>query len=131
MGDSYAVPALQRKRTDLAREIVATEHKLRDLRLLLRQVDTVIRLFDPDTPRMHGTRRSPLLPDLIRHILDVLRRAPEPLTSWEIARGVVDQNGLPLTRMKGIDKSIRKCLRRQDGKLVERVGDMPARWKVA
>jgi hypothetical protein len=108
----------------------------------MKHVEAVIRLFDPayDTRRISVRRRYKGNPwfkrgTLLRHALDVLRKAQGPLTAREItermlaARGV---SGATPKVMRGLMASVQTSLQNHDGKTVKRVGEgVPGRWQIA
>ena len=144
MGDSFAIPALVRKRADLAGEIEASETRLRALRASLAHIDATIRLFDGDYPIADIAPKKPRSAqplvfergDLARSILGILRTAQEPLTVAQIAAGVRQQLGLPddMSAREFLESRVDKAIRRQGEKgLVEKVqfGPRAVGWRVA
>jgi hypothetical protein len=136
MPNAYAVPALVRKQVELTGEVERTEAELARLREALAHVEAVLRLFEPDkvvdSLRRRRPARSPVIANMQGRALDILRSTPEPLSSWQMARRLVEQDGLPGARIPRVDKALAKYLRRNDGLLVERAGDTPPRrWRLA
>jgi len=105
-------------------------------------VEAVIRLFDPAyNVRSIAARRRYKgnawfkRGTILRHALDVLRKAQGPLTARELAermlaaRGVV---GVTPKAMRSLIASVQTSLVNHEGKTVRRVGEgMPGRWQIA
>ena len=133
---SHVVSALAEKRAELAGQIEAAERRLRIMHQSLAHLDATLRLFDPTfRPEQIRAKRPPtalpVIPELYRHVLDALRLAPEPLSSREIARTVMERLAVPAEALEAVDKAVSAYVRRQDGRLLERVGhERPARWRV-
>lgn len=74
--------------------------------------------------------------DLGRLILEVLRDAPEPIPSREIAAACVERGGLRASdrqTLAVVERPVPASLNRREGRLVERVefGPRRVRWRVA
>lgn len=124
------------KRAELAGQIEAAERRLRATHESLVHLDATLRLFDPSfRPERVKARRPPsvlpVIPGLYRYVLDALRMAPEPLSSREMARAVMERLAVPSSSLEAVDKAVSVYVRRQEGRLLERMGDgRPARWRV-
>ena len=134
--NSHLLSGLMRKRAELAGKVEHAEAHLNELQTALSHVDAVMRMVSPDlaveqippkrayAPRLAG-------PPIGRLVLDAMRGLSEPVGSWEVT-GIIMQNEHvhPLGRNK-LDHRVRGWLTRQNGRLVEKVGEWPARWVVA
>lgn len=107
----------------------------------MKHVEAVIRLFDPayDTRRIAVRRRYKgnawfKRGTLLRHALDVLRKAQGPLTAREITEGMLATRGVTSASpkaMRGLIASVQTSLQNHDGKTIARVGEgAPGRWRV-
>lgn len=99
-GDRYALSALRNKRASLASEIVQLERQLRHCRESLVHVDATLRLLDPNAnPDAIPNKRSPKRIKLFRQgelgrlILDVLRQASEPVSTYDVATAMLRAGG--------------------------------------
>ena len=140
--DHPAVAYLVRLHADLGGRILENRKEAKRLAESMKHVEAVIRMFDPayDVRRISVRRRHKGNPwfkrgTLLRHALDVLRKAQGPLTAREItermlaARGV---SGATPKAVRGLIASLQSSLHNHDGKTVNRVGaGLPARWTVA
>lgn len=131
MDGEHTISGLLRKRADLVHQMKQAEATIRELRLSLAHLQTTLRLFDPDAEPIRGETAMTLVPDLHLRVLDVLRTAAEPVTSWDITRVITGQLGIDRAYTSRIDKAVGACLRRNAGGLTQRIGHRPARWKVA
>jgi hypothetical protein len=100
--EQHIIRALRDKRSDLAGLVRGLEQKLGEHRTALTHLDATLRLFDPEIrpeeirPRQPRTRSVWFRPgECLRLIYDVLRDAPQPLTTREIAERVIGMKGLP------------------------------------
>ena len=91
MGDSFALPALRRKRAHLAGEIKAAQKAIDGQRQALAKLDAVILMFDPDADpeaiAAINPRRAPYYDrgEQTRLILSALREADKPVTVRYVA----------------------------------------------
>jgi hypothetical protein len=93
------IAGLVAKRAEIAGQIAQARAMLRQLIIDLDHVDAAIRLFDPSydvdgirprtLPAGHVTYRG----ELARIVLTLLREAPGPLTSKEVARQIMVERG--------------------------------------
>lgn len=117
MAEPHVITALVRKRAELAGDIENTQEAIARMIRELEGLDATIRLFDPDY-RVEEIRPKAFRPpedwskrgEMSRVVLDILRRAAEPLTSRDIA--------LQLIAQRGLDKSDERFVRL----MVKRVG---------
>src|SRR5208282_2330101 len=137
--DHPAVDYLVRLHADLGGRILENRKEAKRLAESMKHVEAVIRLFDRayDTRRISVRRRYKgnawfKRGTLLRHALDVLRKAQGPLTAREItermlaARGVTNVNPKD---MRGLIASVQTSLQLHNGKSVRKVGEgIPSRW---
>ncbi len=138
--DHPAVPYLVRLHADLGGKILENRKEAKRLADAMEHVEAVIRLFDPsyDVTRIAARRRYKgngifKRGTILRHALDVLRKAPGPLTAREITERLLSERRATLTpkAMRSLIASVQTSLVNHDGKTVARVGDgMPGRWRV-
>ena len=96
MAEQHVIRALRDKRSELAGLVKGLEQKLGEHRTTLTHLDATLRLFDPQIrpeeirPRQPRTRSVWFRPgECLRRIYDVLREAPEPLTTRAIADRII------------------------------------------
>src|SRR5215212_9345414 len=101
MADEYVVNGLVKRRAELAGDIENTQKRLGELVEDLAHLDDVILQFDPSyqiqsiapkawRPPENWSRRG----EMSRVILGILRQATEPLTTRDIAIGLMTQRAL-------------------------------------
>ena len=101
MASEIVVNGLVRRRAELAGDIENTQKRLGDLVEDLQQLDAVILQFDPSyeiksispkawRPPEHWSKRG----EMSRVILGILRQATEPLTTRDIALGLLTERAL-------------------------------------
>jgi len=84
MAQSHLVSGLVAKRAEVAGRIAHLDAELQRLRTALEHIDGTLAFLDPSI-KPSGIRsrrvphRPPVLPDLARTVLDLMRRANEPL----------------------------------------------------
>jgi hypothetical protein len=137
-----ALAALVRKRAELAGEIRLAEGRLDQLRADILHLDATIRILDPGyhadatVPKARRQRRGWFgNGELLRMVLETLRKAPEPVTAREIAVALMERKGFDATdatTVRLVEKRVDATVRRREG-LVERVlyGPRSVGWKVA
>ena len=127
MGSSWTVGALARKRAEVAGQIEATYDELERLLVEVAALDTTLRVFDPDV-RLDAIRPRPVrCPELwggrphvfTRRVLEVLRRAGEPVPTRQITWRLLEEQGLDTGDAKvwtpaseGVCKALRRFRRR-------------------
>lgn len=100
MGELQVIGALRDKRSELVGLVGHLEQQLADHRVSLTHLDATMRLFDPDlllqdVDPQQRERVSWFRPgECLRAIYDVLREAPQPLTTREVTRHVIAVKGL-------------------------------------
>ncbi len=140
--DHPAVAYLIRLHADLGGRILENRKEAKRLAESMKHVEAVIRLFDPayDVTRIAARRRYKgnawfKRGTILRHALDVLRKAQGPLTAREIAERMLAARGVagPTPKaMRSLIASVQTSLVNHDGKTVVRAGEgMPARWRIA
>src|SRR3954452_21276150 len=143
MGTNLSLLAIIRKRADIAGEVEALSARCHQLRVNLVHLDAAIRIMDPDAepelirPRKPSRRGCDWFgrQELLRLALEGVRKAERPLSTVEIARGVmlckgiVVDDAIALRRVAGMVKGV---LHRQDGRTVERAGSgRDVGWRIA
>src|ERR1700678_3266547 len=100
MGESFILPALQRKRAYLQGEIEAKECQLGCLRDDLETIDRMLRLIDSGTNpstikgiRPHRYMEAFNQGDQTRLIFEVLRDSVEPMSAREMAQAIAHRKG--------------------------------------
>jgi hypothetical protein len=138
----YGLAALVEKRAELAGEIRAAEERLEQLRSDVLHVDAVIRLMSPDyrTDAIVPKRRRQRADwfgngELLRLILDALRRAGEPLTAKEVSLVIIERKGFDsndAATQRLVEKRVFSALKRRVGSLVEEVvyGPRAVAWRL-
>lgn len=107
MADPHVVTALVKKRAELSGDIETTQAKLRQMILDLESLDKTLLMFDPDY-RIETIRPKIFRPpedwskrgEMTRIILGILRQATEPMTSSDIAVGLIAERALDQTDAK-------------------------------
>lgn len=139
--DHPAVAYLVRLHADLGGKILQNRKEAARLAKSMQHVEAVIRLFDPayDVRRITARRRYKgnawfKRGTIMRHALDVLRKAQAPLTAREIAERMLVAKGVSGATQKALRSlvgSVQVSLQNHDSKTVERVGEgMPGRWQL-
>lgn len=111
---------LKRKRADITGEIARLQARWSVLTKDLEHVDGVLAMLAPDfvqeavkpkifTPPASWSKRG----EMSRVVLNILRTAPEPLTTREIASMVIKQRGLEVTSatLNIMTRRVGHCLR--------------------
>lgn len=140
MGDAFVISGLREKRAELSGELIAAEKRVLQLRADLDCLDGAIRLFDPEAEprkiRPVQTRRvSGPIPrgQCSRAILDMLRRADQPMTAREIAAQLAADYRIDAGNKGALNAlvvKVRNTLLHQKGLVSELRGDAKA-WRVA
>jgi hypothetical protein len=116
MGYDLTLSGLLRKRAEMAGEAEALRAQLQGQLSALDHIDAVIRILKPDidladlperpvAPALSGTRG-----DLQRFLLDQLRKANHPLSTFDLADAVMRQRGLDPR-----DRIVTKLVQRRTG----------------
>jgi hypothetical protein len=142
MAEPHVVSALVAKRSEVAGLIADLERKAAQQRADLVHVDAVLRLYAPELepeciPTRAARRRNGWFKpgELVRMVLDILRIAPAPMSSKEIAAAVMVRRGLDpadLHSARLVGKLVNNALARQAGDLVDKIVDEhgPVMWRV-
>jgi hypothetical protein len=142
MADSHCLSGLVAKRAELAGEIRLAEERLDQLRADILHLDAAIRIIDPGyhtdaiVPKVRRQRREWFgNGELLRMVLETLRKAPEPLTAREIAVALMERRGFDTAdaaTVRLVEKRVDATVRRREG-LVERVvyGPRSVGWKIS
>jgi hypothetical protein len=141
MSETHVVSALMAKRSEVAGTIADLERRVAQQRADLVHVDAVLRLYapelQPDSIPFRAVRRRNgwFKPgELVRMVLDILRVAPAPMPTREIAAAVMTRRGLDpadthTARLVG--KLVNNALSRQAGDLVEKIAlHRSVTWRV-
>jgi hypothetical protein len=142
MTETHVISALTTKRAELSGELIEAEKRVIQLRADLDSLDRAIRIFDPDlapkTIRPIVRRKpTPLLPkgEGSKAVLNLLRRADEPLTAREIAERLVSDYRLEIGTGQAMNKFIGKVrntlARQKPGVLVSRQRGDAIEWRAA
>ena len=93
MAETHLVGALRKKRAEIFGRIIGLEKELRQRRADLKHVDVTLRLFAPGMSLSKRPARSSWLwrGECSRLVLDVLRRATQPLTAREITERLLTE----------------------------------------
>ena len=125
MAEPHVMDALREKRSELVGLMSRLEQKLAQHRGSLAHLDATMRLFDPDlllqdtNPAPQRERVSWFGPGECRRLIfDVLRDAPQPLATWELAERVMAARGTPAADKRTralIQKTVLASLSRAKG----------------
>jgi hypothetical protein len=101
MAEPLIIGALRNKRSELAGIVLSLEQQLVQRRASLTHLDATMRLFDPELrpeeirPRRRRTCNAWFRPgECLRLIYAVLRDAPEPVTTRDVAERIMAMKGL-------------------------------------
>jgi hypothetical protein len=141
MAESHVVSALVAKRSEVAGLIADLERKAAQQRADLVHVDAVLRLYAPELeldgiPLRAVRRRNGWFKpgELIRAVLNILRVAPAPMSTREIAAAVMVERGLDPAdthTVRLVGKLVNNTLARQAGDLIEKIVERRSvMWRV-
>lgn len=142
MAEPHVLSALVTKRAELAGEIEGLERQADQFRADLLHIDAAIRIFAPDyrpneirpkAKRMKGEWFAH--GELMRLVLETLRKASDPMTAKEIALALMAHKGFDTSderTVRLVEKRVFSVLTRREGSLVEKVvyGVRSTGWKV-
>jgi hypothetical protein len=140
MTELRVIAALRDKRSELAGMVMGLEQQLAEHRASLTHVDATMRLFDPELrpedirPRQQRTRSVWFRPgECLRLIYDVLREAPEPMATRELAARIMAVKSIVVSddrQRELIEKTILASLNRAH-ETIERIKTAGVvRWRV-
>jgi len=139
MGELTVLVGLRDKRSELIGLVGRLEQQLADHRISLTHLDATMRLFDPDlllpdTGLQQRERVSWFQPgECLRTIYDVLREAPQPLPTRDIARRVIAAKGIAIADDRTqalIQKTILASLSRAKNTIERLEADGLVSWRV-
>lgn len=139
MGELQVIGGLRDKRLELIGLVGRLEQQLADQRISLTHLDATLRLFDPDlllpdTDLQQRDRVSWFRPgECLRAIYDVLREAPQPLTTRDVAGRVIAAKGVTIADERTralIQKTILASLSRAKGTIERLEADGVVSWRV-
>ncbi len=140
MGELPIMDALRNKRSELVGVMSRLEQQLAQHRGSLTHLDATMRLFDPDmlfqdtNPAQQRERVSWFRPGECRRLIyDVLRDAPQPLATRELAERVMAARGTPATDNRTralIQKTVLASLSRAKGTVERTEVDGVVSWRV-
>ena len=137
MAMSHMISGLIAKRAEVAGQITHLDAEMRKLRTALEHLDATLVFLDPDIKptgirSRRVPRRPPVMLDLARRVLDLMRRANEPMTAHEMALRLREEHRLDMADLARLEQSIVGCMNRADGRLVEPVNrrKRPVRWRL-
>lgn len=113
---TFTIQGLLRKRAYLSGDIESTHARLREMIAELEHLDATIRLFDPSYSAETVKPKAFRPPDdwahrgeMSRVILGILRQASEPLTSRDIAVGLMKERALNTDDLRLIRLMTKRC----------------------
>ena len=141
MAELQVVDALRSKRSELVGLMSRLEQQLAQHRGSLAHLDATMRLFDPDmlsqdtSPAPQWERVSWFGPGECRRLIhDVLRDAPQPLATRELAERIMAAKGIPAVddhRTRAlIQKTVLASLSRAKGTIERTEVDGVVSWRV-
>lgn len=141
MAETNVVSALRDKRAEISGVIEDMERRIARHRADLVHVDAVLRLYAPDlepesiTPKAVRKRNDWFRPgELSRMVLDILRIAPSPLSTRDIASQVMQRRGLDAgdnRTVKLVIKLVNNAVTRHAADLVEKIVEGKAvTWRI-
>jgi hypothetical protein len=135
-----ALYSLIRLHAELGYRIKANKMEAEKLREDMQHIEAVLQMLEPgfDTRRIAVKRRNnpnPLFKrgTVFRAVLDVLRKAPEPMTAEELALALIHSKGVqePSAELREhMYGAVNAALVKNAGKTVEAVGERPRRWQI-
>jgi hypothetical protein len=137
--NQLTLSALVKMHAELGGSLLDAQHRLQKLQSDMLSIEAVIRLVAPSynmksiaARRRYKSNQFFDRGTVIRHALDVLRGATEPMTARQItermlaARGIADAKP---KQIRDLQASVLRSLKSYEGRGVETVGEgIPARW---
>lgn len=132
---------LEQLHAELAGKILDNRKEANRLRQAMKHVEAVLKLLEPgyDVRPIAVRRRKPnpwfRRGTVLRHILDMLRKAERPMTAREIALAMLAAKGVqnpPAADVRTLVGGVQSCLQNHNGRTVKAVGEgSPSRWSIA
>jgi len=136
-----ATHTLEQLHAELAGKLLENKREGKRLTAAMQHVEAVLKLLQPDysLARIAVRRRKPnpyfKRGTLLRHVLEVLRKAERPLTPREIALRLIQAKGVsdaPAASISRLTSSTLSALQSHKGKgLAAHAQTHPVRWSVA
>jgi hypothetical protein len=139
IASKQAVYTLTQLHAELAGKFIENRNAAVKIKTAMLQVEAVLQMLQPgfSVRALSAKRRNKSNPwfkrgTLFRSAVDVLRRAPAPMTARQIADALVADKAPQATRKQAIDlqAAILAALRKRKGAAVVGEG-APARWRLA
>lgn len=137
----YALAALKKKRAGFAGEILDFKKKIKWREEQIRHLDATIEVFEPgfdvsSIPSTRPRRRVKLFKqgELSRMILDALRRAGEPIKTYDVVTAVMAEMGHGESARSALAQRVRGNLayNEKQAKNIVKVGEgRDTRWQLA
>jgi hypothetical protein len=131
---------LEQLHAELGGKILQNKEEAERLAQDMRHVEAVLKMLDPNyNVRSIAVRRRKPNPyfkrgTIFRHVLELLRTAPEPMTASEITSRLLASKGAPegdREVFRNLFGGVQSSLRNNDGKTVWAVGEgRPAKWEI-
>jgi hypothetical protein len=110
MAEPHVIGALRNKRAELAGVASQLERQLSRQQADVTHLDATLRLFDPTIrpteirPRRHYVRNTWFRRgECLRLIYDVLREAEQPVTTRDLAEGIMQIKAIPIAEARARD----------------------------
>jgi hypothetical protein len=137
MTTSHVISGLIAKRAEVAGQIAHLNEESRRLKAALEHLDATIVFLDPSIKptgilSRRVPRQPPVLPELARTVLDLMRTATQPMTTREMALRLLQEHNLDRADLARLEQAVGGCMNRADGRLVEPVSrrKRPMRWRL-
>jgi hypothetical protein len=135
-----ALLTLKQLHGEIAGKLLANAREAKRLRTAMLQVEAVMKMLDPavNVRAISVKRRVTGNPwfkrgTLYRSALDILRRAPGPMTARDIVKSLLAAKSAVPTRQQTakIEAAVWQAMRKHEGSGIEAMGDnKPARWRL-
>ncbi|GJL94683.1 MAG: hypothetical protein DHS20C05_10880 [Hyphococcus sp.] len=139
--NKYALAALKDKRAGFAGEIIDFKKKIKWREDQIRHIDATIDVFEPgfdvDTVRPKRPRKRVKLfkqGELGRMIMDALRRAGKPITTYEVVTAIIDEMGHGEAARSALSQRVRGNLAYHEtktGNILKVGAGTNVRWRLA
>jgi hypothetical protein len=138
MNDRKFIAVLKNIYGELSERVMKHDAEQDRLRKLQAALEELLDIYDPGHSLDSARPRSVIRragAGTAQAAIDMLRVAKRPLTTREIAKGILEQRGMPQANPEAVRRAIPSvaiALRRQARKgLVDDGGSFPARWRIA